>query len=423
MRHCISCLPGKCFFTAYINDNEDIIMKTKIIGLALLALTLGSVIYYPSLKARSADPNPIPIAHIVAPVANPKVDVVFVLDTTGSMSGLIQTAKDKIWSIATTMASAQPTPEIRIGLVAYRDRGDHYVTQVVDLSDDLDSVYAALMDFQADGGGDTPESVNKALYDAVHNISWSQNSQAYQVVFLVGDAPPHMDYQDEVNYPEIVAAATRKGIVINTIQCGDSPITAEPWTQIASLGHGKFFQVEQAGGAVAMTTPYDAELATLSARLDDTRLYFGSEEEKERMASKVAATDKLHEGSSLESRARRAAFNMSAGGKVNLLGKNDLVDGIASGTIKLEELDEAELPSALKPMGPAEQQAYVAGLAQERSELQRQMRELAEDRDGYIAKKVEEAGGFKDSLDQKIYDAVAEQATVAGLEYEDGPEY
>jgi hypothetical protein len=76
-----------------------------------------------------------------------------------------------------------------------------------------------------------------------------------------------------------------------------------------------------------------------------------------------------------------------------------------------------------KPMGPAEQQAYIAGLARERSGLQRQMRELAEDRDSYISKKVEEAGGYKDSLDQKIYDAVAEQAEVAGLEYEDGPEY
>ena len=398
-------------------------MRSKILGIALFALTLGTVIYYPVLKARNIDPQPIQVAHIVAPAGNPKVDVVFVLDTTGSMSGLIQTAKDKIWSIATTMASAQPTPEIRIGLVAYRDRGDQYVTRVVDLSEDLDSIYATLMDFQAGGGGDTPESVNKALYDAVHNISWSQDSQAYQVVFLVGDAPPHMDYQGEVTYPEIMKAATRKGIVINTIQCGDATVTAEPWTQIASLGHGKFFQVEQAGSAVAMTTPFDAEMASLSARLDDTRLYFGSEEEKERMASKVAATDKLHEGASLESRARRAAFNMSAGGKVNLLGKNDLVDAIASGTVKLEEVDEEELPAALKPMAPAEQIAYVEELAQERSELQRQMRELADDRDGYISKKVKEAGGYKDSLDQKIYEAVAEQAGEAGLEYRDGPEY
>ena len=396
-------------------------MKTKILGIALFALTLGAVIYYPSLRAKHIDSPPI--EHIVAPVGNPKVDVVFVLDTTGSMSGLIQTAKEKIWSIATTMASAQPTPEIRIGLVAYRDRGDHYVTKVVDLSEDLDSVYAMLMDFEADGGGDTPESVNKALYDAVHNISWSQGTQAYQVVFLVGDAPPHMDYQDEMKYPEIVAAAKKRGIVINTIQCGDIPTTAGPWTQIASLGHGKFFQVEQAGGAVALATPFDAEIAELSARLDDTRLYFGTEEEKERMASKVAATDKLHASASFESRARRAAFNVSAGGKANLLGENELVEGVVSGTIKLDELDEAELPAALKPMAPAEQRAYVAGLAGERADLQGQIRALADDRDDFLKKKVEEAGGFKDSLDQKIYDAVAEQAEEAGLEYNGGPEY
>jgi Mg-chelatase subunit ChlD len=396
-------------------------MKTKLLGIALFALTLGAVTYYPTLSAKHL--NISPVEDILSPVGNPKVDVVFVLDTTGSMSGLIQTAKEKIWSIATTMASAQPTPEIRIGLVAYRDRGDHYVTKVVDLSDDLDSVYATLMDFQADGGGDTPESVNKALYDAVHNISWSQGSQAYQVVFLVGDAPPHMDYQDEMRYPEIVAAAKEKGIVINTIQCGEVPTTVGPWTQIANLSHGKFFQVEQAGSAVALATPFDAEIATLSARLDDTRLYFGSDEEKKRMASKVAATDKLHANSSIESRARRASFNISAGGKANLLGENELVDGVASGTIKLDELDEAELPAALKPMAPAEQQAYIAGLAGERADLQRQIRVLAEDRDEYLKKEVEEAGGFKDSLDQKIYEAVAEQAGKAGLEYKDGPEY
>ncbi len=396
-------------------------MKSKILGIALFALTVGVVIYYPSLKATRIDPTPI--AHIVAPAGIPKVDVVFVLDTTGSMSGLIQTAKDKIWSIATTMASAQPTPEIRIGLVAYRDRGDHYVTKVVDLSDDLDSVYATLMDFQADGGGDTPESVNKALYDAVHSISWSQDSQAYRVVFLVGDAPPHMNYRDEVRYPEIVAAATKKGIVINTIQCGQIPTTTSPWMQIASLGHGKFFQVEQAGSAVALTSPYDAEIAELSARLDDTRLYFGTEEEKERMLGKVAATDKLHKRSSVESRARRAAFNASAGGKANLLGDNELVDGIMSGTVKLDELGQDELPEAMKPMAPAEQEAYVAQLAGERADLQRQIQELVDDRDNYISEKVEEAGGYRESLDQKIYDAVAEQAGKAGLEYNNGPKY
>jgi Mg-chelatase subunit ChlD len=396
-------------------------MNIKILGIALFGLTLGAVVYYPQLMAKTTKIDPPVTSHITTS-QKPKIDVVFVLDTTGSMSGLIQTAKEKIWSIATTMASAQQTPEIRIGLVAYRDRGDAYVTKVVDLSDDLDSVYATLMDFQADGGGDGPESVNKALYDAVNGISWSQDDQAYQVIFLVGDAPPHMDY-NEVRYPEIVAAAAEKGIVVNTIQCGDMAMTVEPWTQIAALSNGSFFQVEQAGSAVAFTTPYDDKIAELSAKLDDTRLYYGSDDVKRKMYGKVAATEKLNEGASVASRARRGAFNASVGGRTNLLGENELVAAVEAGEVDLDELEAEELPETLKPMAPEEQKAYVANLASERQDLQRRIQDLSKDRNAYLEEKVEEAGGLKSSLDQKLYDAVKEQAAVAGLEYEDGPAY
>jgi len=292
----------------------------------------------------------------------------------------------------------------------------------VDLSDDLDSVYATLMDFAADGGGDTPESVNKALSDAVHQMSWTEQDQAYKVIFLVGDAPPHMDY-NEVQYPEIVASALEKGIVVNTIQCGDIVTAVAPWTQIASLGHGNFFQVEQSGGAVAYTTPYDEDIANLSAKLDDTRLYYGTDEEKEKMRDKVAATDKLHDGASFASRARRGVFNASAGGRTNLLGENELVDAISSGAVDLNDIEEDALPESVAVMAPAEQAEYVAELAFERAELTRQIQELSQDRDGFLAKKVEEAGGMKDSLDQMLYDTVKDQAGKAGLEYEDGPAY
>jgi len=397
-------------------------MRSKLLGIALFALTLAAVVYYPQLSANTIRPNP-PIPPITQHITdNPKIDVVFVLDTTGSMADLIQTAKEKIWSIATTMASAQQTPDIRIGLVAYRDRTDAYVTKVVDLSDDLDSVYATLMDFAADGGGDTPESVNKALNDAVHQMSWTEQDQAYKVIFLVGDAPPHMDY-NEVQYPEIVASALEKGIVVNTIQCGDIATAIEPWTQIASLGHGNFFQVEQAGGAVAYTTPFDEEIANLSAKLDDTRLYYGTDEEKEKMRDKVAATDKLHDGASFASRARRGVFNASAGGRTNLLGENELVDAVMSGEVELEEIEEDALPESVAVMAPAAQAEYVAELASERAELKRQIQDLSHDRDSFLQEKVEEAGGMMGSLDQKLYDTVKEQAGKAGLEYEDGPAY
>lgn len=395
-------------------------MKTKLIGIALFALTVGAVAYYPQLKAKPVQIDTTVSQHITA--QRPVVDVVFVLDTTGSMSGLIETAKEKIWSIASTMASAQPTPDIRIGLVGYRDKGDQYVTKIVNLSDDLDSVYARLMEFQAGGGGDTPESVNKALYDAVHNMSWSKADQAYQVIFLVGDAPPHMDYH-EVQYPATIAAANEKGIVINTIQSGNIPTTVVPWTTIASLGQGNFFQVDQTGGSVAYESPFDKEIADLSAKLDATRLYYGSEEERERMEVKVAATESITAAASTTALARRGVFNSGEAGRENLLGEKELVDAIASGDVELEAIEETNLPAALKPMAPEEQKAYVQQLAGERADIQRQIRSLADDRDQFIAKKVEEAGGMEDSLDAKLYEAVKDQAGKVGLTYEAGPSY
>jgi Mg-chelatase subunit ChlD len=395
-------------------------MKTKLVGIALFALTVGAVAYYPQLKAKPVQIDTTVSQHITA--QRPVVDVVFVLDTTGSMSGLIETAKEKIWSIASTMASAQPTPDIRIGLVGYRDKGDQYVTKIVNLSDDLDSVYARLMEFQAGGGGDTPESVNKALYDAVHNMSWSKADQAYQVIFLVGDAPPHMDYH-EVQYPATIAAANEKGIVINTIQSGNIPTTVVPWTTIASLGQGKFFQVDQTGGSVAYESPFDKEIADLSAKLDATRLYYGSEEERERMEVKVAATESITAAASTTALARRGVFNSGEAGRENLLGEKELVDAIASGDVELEAIEETNLPAALKPMAPEEQKAYVQQLAGERADIQRQIRSLADDRDQFIAKKVEEAGGMEDSLDAKLYEAVKDQACKVALTYEAGPSY
>ncbi len=145
--------------------------NSKLIALALLVATATGVALFPTIQKAQATQ-----AAQVMPVQSHRIEVVFVLDTTSSMSGLIQAAKEKIWSIATTMAGAQENPDIKMGLVAFRDRGDAYITRVFDLSDDLDSMYASLMDFRAQGGGDGPESVNQALYDSIHKVSWSNDS-------------------------------------------------------------------------------------------------------------------------------------------------------------------------------------------------------------------------------------------------------
>src|SRR5437899_2318114 len=163
----------------------------------------------------------------------PRIEVCFVLDTTGSMTGLIEGAKQKIWSIANEMVSAKPTPEIRVGLVAFRDRGDEYVTKAFDLTNDIDAIYAQLQSFHAAGGGDTPESVNEALDDAVKKMSWSADKKVLKIIFLVGDAPPHMDYADGPKYPDICKQAVKKDLIINTVQCGNLAETTPVWKEIA----------------------------------------------------------------------------------------------------------------------------------------------------------------------------------------------
>lgn len=397
-------------------------MKSKLIAMALFVCTAVSVLFYPLYQSNATTTNTQDIGVLTNQAA--KIEVVFVLDTTGSMSGLIQAAKEKIWSIASTLAAAQPAPEIKMGLVAYRDRGDAYVTRVVDLSDDLDSMYATLMDHRAAGGGDGPESVNQALDDAIHKISWSQDPNAYKVVFLVGDSPPHMDYQDDVKYPQIIKAARGKGIVVNAIQCGKHAQTAQAWRQIAQLGDGRYFEVGQGGSAVAITSPFDGKLAELSKKMDDTRLYYGSVEEKEKQRKKINATEKLHAAASLESRARRAAFNASKSGHVNLRGNGDLVDDVISGRTELSSIDRGQLPETMQAMSVEEQEAVIAETVQQRNELRRQIKDLVDQRSVYLKKEVDELGGAKNSLDDKIYSAVREQAGKLGLRYDaDTPAY
>src|SRR5262245_15517655 len=215
------------------------------------------------------------------PAKKPQVEVVFCLDTTGSMGGLLDGAKAKIWSISNQIASGKPTPNLKIGLVAYRDKQDAYVTQVTDLTDDLDAVYAKLKTFQAQGGGDTPEHVNKALADAVGQVKWSTDTKTLRIIFLVGDAPPHMDYTDDVKYPDTCKKACETGIIINTVQCGGDPNCQKIWRDVAVKAEGSYVQIGQDGDVTpVVSTPFDKRLGEINTELARSTLVFGAERDR-----------------------------------------------------------------------------------------------------------------------------------------------
>jgi Mg-chelatase subunit ChlD len=341
----------------------------------------------------------------------PRIEAVFVLDTTGSMGGLIHAAKEKIWSIASSMAQARPTPEIRIGLVAYRDRGDAYVTSRTDLTDDLDAVYATLMDYQADGGGDGPESVNQALHEAVNLTRWSTDPDTYRVIFLVGDFPPHMDYQDDVPYQASCKAAAERGLVINAIQCGGNSETSSGWGEIARLSDGDFFQVEQSGGDVIASTPYDDELAALGASLEDTKIYYGTAEDLDRASGRERTARAIKKGATSSAKARRAAFNASEAGRDNFLGGNELIDAVGSGRVRVKDIPLEQLPADLRGKGAEDIEREIRARKGKRERLQGRIATLAKKRQAHIEKELEAtADKGKMALSQRLYDSVRKQA-------------
>ena len=144
------------------------------------------------------------------------LDVLFLLDSTGSMADEIDQVKNTLLSVSERIHDLPSQPDLRFGMVTYRDRGDEYITRTFDFDRDVQQFLHTIREVHADGGGDTPESVNEALHEAVRGPSW-RSGDAIRLVFMIADAPPHLDYPQDKDYAEEMIEAHRRGIKVFTI--------------------------------------------------------------------------------------------------------------------------------------------------------------------------------------------------------------
>ncbi len=345
------------------------------------------------------------------PAPKPKIEVCFVLDTTGSMSGLIEGAKQKIWAIANQMIATKPAPELKFSLIGYRDRGDEYVVRSYPLTDDIDSIYAKLQQFRADGGGDWPESVNAALEEAVRRSGWSADPKTLRIIYLVGDAPPHMDYPDDTKYPVLCEEALKKGIVINAVQCGGAADTRKVWQEIARLGEGEYLAISQEGGMKQIPTPFDDKLGELNREIGRTLVPYGSSTKREETEQK----QKVAEASAPAAASDRLMFN-NAQGKV-VQGGGDLLEELAAGTLAPAAIKPESLPAEFKELSPAERDARIGALQKKRAELQSEIAAVARDRAQYVRKEEAKlaAEGKADGFDAKVARSFRKDAERKGI--------
>jgi len=379
-------------------------------SLIVLLFLVGSVSAAPKDKVESTPGQP---------ENRPEVEVVFVLDTTGSMSGLIEGAKKKIWQIANQILLGEPMPIVRMGLVGFRDKGDAYVTTQLDLTDNIDKVHSELMKFQAQGGGDRPENVNQALYEAVHEASWSSERRVLKIIYLAGDSPPHNEYEDVPTYDVIARAAAEKEIYINTILCGGHADTGAIWKEIARLAEGRFFAIEQSGGVTDIPTPYDKEMAKLNAEMTRTVVVFGTREEQKRAAVLNDAAEAISEAPSsgmTGAAADRAVFCCLS----RRAGSADLLEALEGKTITLEELNKKKelMPAELAGMTLKEQKDFIAGKKASRAAINKKIKVLAAKRAEYIKAELAKKGdGPGSGFDAKVYEAIKEQGAKKKIRY------
>ena len=356
-------------------------------------------------------------AEEVAKEERPVIQIAILLDNSGSMQGLIQQAKTQIWQIVNEFIAAKQdgkTPRVQVGLYEYGikepQKDGSYVRQLASLTEDLDSLSEKLFAInKRDSGGS--EYCGWVIKEAVEHFDWDKSAKTYKAIFIAGNEE---FTQGGVNYKDSCKSAIAKGIIVNTIHCGDEAEGIRGmWKDAASMADGRFLVINHNAVIASVPAPQDKEIAELNSKLNDSYISYG----------KNGATGKMNQvaqdGNAAASPAGSQVLAARAASKASSIYNNsswDLVDRSKEKDFDVKKLSEAELPEEMKKMTPDERVAYVEKKRAEREETQQKLKSLAAARDKFVAEK-SKSDASESTLGKAVSTAVREQAEKKGVQF------
>ncbi|MFV1964733.1 MAG: VWA domain-containing protein [Pirellulaceae bacterium] len=365
------------------------------------------------VHAQSRNREVLPQSPAAAPVrpaseaAPPRVQLAILLDNSGSMSGLIEQAKSELWRVVNELTTAKQNgkqPRLQVALFTY---GDPPPKQLNELTDDLDRVSESLFAVTISGGS---EYCGQVIATATRELAWSENPNDLKLIFIAGNEPFS---QGPVDYRAACQEAIAKGIVVNTIHCGNG--IPDDWRDGALLADGKAMSIDQNTQVAHIEAPQDAEIARLGTELNKTYIPFGAAGEASRVRQMAQDTNAAQQ--SAGSSVQRAVS------KANAYYRNsawDLVDAAEEGAVELSTLKKEDLPESLRGMNLQQQRAYVTKQSAERKRLQSQINELNTARKEFVAarrKETAQQAGRK-TLDQALAETIRSQAAEKAFTFE-----
>lgn len=346
-----------------------------------------------------------------APPPPPVVDLALCLDTSGSMDGLLEAAKTKLWAVVNDLALARPTPRLRVALLTYGNDGHDaaagWVRVDTGFTEDLDAVSQALFALSTNGG---TELVGRVVGTAVERLDWSPGAAGLRLIVVAGNESADQD--QETSFRDRCRGAIERGILVNAIYCGGA---ADPdaagWQEVARLADGAYANID-ANQNLAIATPFDERMAALSTALNATYVPYGAS------GAAAWANQSLQDANAVASNSTAAAERAAC--KVGGLYRCswDLVDACRNGQIKLEEVKSEELPEALRGHTREQLQAHLQAQWEQRSGLQMQIQELGVQRDAFLEQELAKlAAAGEASFDAALRAAVRAQAQARGFQF------
>ena len=322
------------------------------------------------------------------------------------MSGLIQSAKQKLWAVVSELATAKPKPVLRVALYHYGNSGlnarDGWVKQLCPLTDDLDLVYEKLFPLTTNGG---TEYVARVMRAATTELEWDKSKDALRIIFIAGNEPATQDNVHKLQ--DTCKAAATAGIIVNTLHCGSEKVGRDSgWADAAAWADGKYAAIDQNRGTVVVSTPHDKKLAELSGKLNRTYLAYGKAgaASAERQAAQDANAGKMNTAAS----ATRATAKAS---KLYTNARWDLVDASEGEDFDITKVKTEDLPEPMRKMTDAEKKAYVAKQAANRVAIQKEIQELSKKRAKFVKAEMARKGlDEKSSFDAALRKMVRTQA-------------
>ena len=395
--------PGACILLKSIS--MSISFRPLILGLGAILLISFTTLVKPGHEDRGMQTQP---------KSKPKIQVAVLLDVSNSMDGLIEQAKAQLWNMVSVMGKAKcegVSPIVEIALYEYgkdsNEAAKGYIKQISPFSTDLDMLSKKLFELKTYGGS---EYCGQVILTSLDSLQWDNSSGSYKVIFIAGNE----DFlQGNVSYTKACEEARKKGVIVNTIYCGDRMRgIQEHWNLNTECGNGSYTNINSNSRIQDIATPYDTTLLVLNQKLNGTYVFYGSEGESR--AELQETMDAGNAGINTSIAAKRVAVK----GNRSLYDNSgwDLVDAYEKDKSVIDKVDMKTLPDSLKNKTRAQVKEIVDQKNKQRSAISKEILEVNAKRDAFIAaERSKQAGNTTATLETEIEKIVREQVKRANM--------